>query len=91
MMNPVESLRPGRDDPLTLLGSLYSAVVCDVLDALGYRQQALSSRVRPLTQARRVFGRVFTARAVPTLETPVEPYKLQIAAGADAITGTFRA
>lgn len=62
------------------LSSLYSAVVCDVLDGLGFREQALNGCVRPLTQTRRVYGRVFTARAAPVAEVPAEPYKLQLAA-----------
>ena len=65
---------------ISVLSSLYSAVVCDVLDAMGYREQALGAHVRPLTQARRICGRVATARATPVGEIPAEPYKLQLAA-----------
>ncbi|MBI2948805.1 MAG: RraA family protein [Verrucomicrobia bacterium] len=85
MRNPAGNTRNDLSDVLAALSSLYSAVVCDVLDGLGFRQQALSSRVRPLTRARRVYGRVFTARAVAVTETPREPYKLQLAA-VDALT-----
>jgi len=59
---------------------LYSAVVCDVLDSLGYRTQALPCELRPLTPARRLLGRAFTARAEVVYETPEEPYKLEIEA-----------
>jgi len=52
-MNHIESLE-----------KLYSAVVGDVLDKMGYRAQSLSSRVKALTPARRVCGRIFTAKAV---------------------------
>lgn len=85
MKNPGNS--PGADtrELLTILESLYSAVVSDVLDALGFRHQALANHVRPLSDSRKVCGRVFTARAVPVAKIPAEPYKLQIAA-VDALT-----
>ena len=60
--------------------NLYSAVVADVLDKLGYRNQILSARVKALTPAKRVFGRVFTARAIKVDEVPAEPYKLEMQA-----------
>ncbi len=78
-MNPSQ-IPTQTTDPFNALESLNSAVVCDVLDALGFRRQALGSHVRPLTEERKVCGRVFTARAVPVTEIPAEPYKLQIAA-----------
>jgi 4-hydroxy-4-methyl-2-oxoglutarate aldolase len=74
------------DDPFLILPSLYSAVVSDVLDALGFREQALSHLVRPLTKSKKVWGRIRTARAIPVAEIPAEPYKLQIAA-VDTLNG----
>ena len=68
-MNHIESLE-----------KLYSAVVGDVLDKMGHRAQSLSSRVKALTPARRVCGRIFTAKAVTVDEVPEEPYKLEMAA-----------
>jgi 4-hydroxy-4-methyl-2-oxoglutarate aldolase len=65
---------------LAALESLYVAVVCDVLDGLGFRQQALRHDLRPLTPARKVAGRVFPARAQAVTDIPAEPYKLEIAA-----------
>ncbi len=59
---------------------LYSAVVCDVLDSLGYPNQALPPDLRPLTPAWRLIGRAFTARAAVVNEIPAEPYKLEIEA-----------
>lgn len=67
-------------ETLTALKPLYVAVVCDVLDSLGYRNQALPSRMRPLTPAFRLIGRAFTARAQVISEIPEEPYKLEIEA-----------
>ena len=60
--------------------SLYSAVVADVLDALGYRHQTLRPAVRPLTMAGKVAGRVFPARAEAVTAIPARPYELEIAA-----------
>ena len=62
------------------LEELYSAVVCDVLDGMGFRNQALRHDIRPLTPKQKIAGRVFTARAVTVHEEPAEPYKLEIGA-----------
>ncbi len=62
------------------LEGLYSAVVADVLDTLGYRNQCLDSSIRALTAAGRVAGRVFSARAETVEEVPAEPYKLEMQA-----------
>jgi regulator of RNase E activity RraA len=70
---------------LSQLAPLYSAVVADVLDGLGYRNQTLPSHLRPLTPAQKVYGRVFPAKATTVDEIPAEPYKLEIAA-VDAMT-----
>jgi len=67
-------------DTLDRMQPLYSAVVCDVLDALGYKAQALPSELRPLTPAHRLIGRAYTARAAVVQEIPSEPYKLEIEA-----------
>jgi len=72
-------MQPGSD--LTyLLEPLYSAVVADVLDTLGYREQVLDSRMRPLTPSRRICGRVYPALAQAVSLVPAEPYKLEIGA-----------
>lgn len=69
------------DSDLALrLEGLYSAVIADVLDGLGRRQQCLGSRIRALTPQHKVFGRVFTARAETVSHIPAEPYKLELAA-----------
>ena len=66
-------------DPLPILEKLYSAVVADVLDGLGHRQQTLGANLRDATSARRVCGRVYTAKAEPVDAIPAEPYKLEMA------------
>jgi regulator of RNase E activity RraA len=63
---------------------LYVAVVCDVLDELGYREQAMHQRLRPLLPDRRNCG--FVGRASTVQWMPVEyvdtanPYGLEIEA-----------
>lgn len=68
------------DPQIVRLGKLYSAVVADVLDALGYRKQTLAADIRPLTPARQVCGRVFTAQATTVDHVPAKPYELEIGA-----------
>ena len=67
-------------DYIASLEKLYTAVVADVLDKMGYRNQILSARVRTLTPANQVCGRVFTAQAEPVDTLTDEPYKLEMAA-----------
>jgi 4-hydroxy-4-methyl-2-oxoglutarate aldolase len=62
------------------LETLYSAVVADVLDKMGYRNQILSSKIHALTPVERVSGRVFTAQGAAISEIPAEPYKLEMEA-----------
>jgi 4-hydroxy-4-methyl-2-oxoglutarate aldolase len=84
-MNASTSARPD-DAVLARLRKLYSAVVADVLDALGYRNQTLAADIRPLTPVRQVCGRVFTAQATVVDKVPAKPYELEIAA-VDAMQG----
>ena len=71
---------PRMSDPLSVLEKLYTAVVADVLDELGHRQQTLRADLQAMTPARHVCGRVFTARAETVAAIPAEPYKLELAA-----------
>ena len=75
-----DTIEPLMSNPLDTLDNLYAAVVADVLDALGCRQQTLSAEIAALTPVRRVCGRVFTARAEAVDEVPAEPYKLELQA-----------
>lgn len=63
---------------------LYVAAVCDVLDALGYRHQAMHQRLRPLLPDRRNCGFVGRARTIQWMETDYvdedDPYGLEIEA-----------
>jgi 4-hydroxy-4-methyl-2-oxoglutarate aldolase len=60
---------------------LYSAVLSDTLDALGYTQQVLRPFVRPLDESLVLMGRARTGGFVPVeAPTPDEnPYALEIA------------
>ena len=71
---------PTTEVILSRMAPLYSAVVCDVLYTLGFRQQAMPSTIRPLCPARSISGRVFTARAEVVHAILEGPYKLEIEA-----------
>jgi regulator of RNase E activity RraA len=57
---------------------LYSAVLADVLDSLGYRTSALPPTLRPLRPEWRVFGRAATLRAVTVHTEPEKPYAKEL-------------
>lgn len=64
--------------------NLYVAALCDVLDSLGYRHQAMHHRLRPLLPDRKRCGFVGRARTVRWMETDYvredDPYGLEIEA-----------
>ena len=61
---------------------LYVPAVCDILDALGYRQQAMHQRLRPLLPDVRRCGFAGRARTVRWMDTDyvieADPYGLEI-------------
>lgn len=63
---------------------LYVAAVCDILDTLGYRDQAMHQRLRPLLPDQHACGFVGRARTIRWMETDyideVDPYGLEIEA-----------
>jgi len=63
---------------------LYVAAICDILDALGHRQQAMHQRLRPLLPDMRHCGFVGRARTIRWMEidylVPDDPYGLEIEA-----------
>jgi 4-hydroxy-4-methyl-2-oxoglutarate aldolase len=63
---------------------LYVAAVCDILDSLGYREQAMHQRLRPLLPDIRHCGFVGRARTVRWMEIDYvvedDPYGLEIEA-----------
>ena len=64
--------------------NLYVAAVCDILDSLGYRNQAMHQRLRPLLPDIRTCGFVGRARTFRWMETDYvvedDPYGLEIEA-----------
>jgi regulator of RNase E activity RraA len=57
---------------------LSSAVLADVLDALGHCTSALPAALRPLRPEWRVFGRAATLSAVTVAVEPAEPYTVEL-------------
>lgn len=63
------------------LAAMYTPVVADVLDRLGYREQSLRAEIRPLFPGARAAGVARTVRTIPAPElAPAEPYKGEMAA-----------
>lgn len=63
---------------------LYTAVISDVLDDLGYRHQTLDNGFYPIEEDMVLLGRAFTAVATKVFDVPDAPYKMQMEA-VDAI------
>jgi 4-hydroxy-4-methyl-2-oxoglutarate aldolase len=71
---------PAVSEPTQIPGGVTVAAVCDVLDALGYRNQAMHQRLRPLDPEHASFvGRARTARWMECDYVVTEdPYGLEI-------------
>jgi 4-hydroxy-4-methyl-2-oxoglutarate aldolase len=85
MNNSATSTRmPASDSDLALFKTieeqLYTAVICDALDDLGYRHQAMHQRLRPLFPNISFSGWVRTISCVDVSHTPEEPYAKEIEA-----------
>ena len=57
--------------------TLYSGLICDVLDQMGYRNQYLSGEMNALLPDTVVFGRAFTAVATQVYSMPKDPLTAQ--------------
>jgi regulator of RNase E activity RraA len=63
------------------LARLYTPVVADVLDKLGFRNQCMDARIRPLWPEAKAAGFALTVQTVPARETsPACPYAGELAA-----------
>jgi regulator of RNase E activity RraA len=60
--------------------TLYTAVVCDSLDELGYAAQAMSEWIRPLSPGVCFAGRARTISYVDMYHVPENPYEMEIEA-----------
>jgi 4-hydroxy-4-methyl-2-oxoglutarate aldolase len=59
---------------------LYTSVVSDVLDRLGFLDQAMAARIRPIEPRMRLVGRAHTVLTADVYQRPEEPYSKEIAA-----------
>ena len=57
---------------------LYTAVLADVMDSLGYRNQVMRHDIRPLYPEAKVVGRAATMLGVQAYTLPDEPYMLEL-------------
>jgi regulator of RNase E activity RraA len=73
---------PSTDaERLDLIASrLYAAVLSDVIDGLGFRDQAMDARLRPVWQGATVAGRAHTLLTVDIFELRPDPYRKEIEA-----------
>lgn len=77
---PVEEASSARE-LIGRLAALYTPVVADVLDRLGYRDQSLHADIRPLATGLVAAGVARTVRTIPAADlSPPEPYKGEMAA-----------
>jgi 4-hydroxy-4-methyl-2-oxoglutarate aldolase len=58
---------------------LYTAVLADVMDSLGYPHQVMRHDIRPLYPEAKVIGRAATMLTADVYQTPDDPYKLELA------------
>lgn len=63
-----------------IAGELYTAVISDILDGLGYRDQAMTADIRPVYQGAKVVGRAHTVLSTDVYRIPDEPYETEIQA-----------
>lgn len=59
---------------------LYTGVICDTLDELGYRNQAMNERLRPLVNETVIVGRAKTILAADVYHEHENPYDMEIRA-----------
>ncbi|WP_047151821.1 RraA family protein [Aneurinibacillus tyrosinisolvens] len=59
---------------------LYSAVVADILDEIGYREQIMSHEIRPIDPSCKFMGRALTVLATDVYEIPAFPYQKELEA-----------
>jgi regulator of RNase E activity RraA len=57
---------------------LYTSVLADVMDDLGYRRQVMSHTIRPLFPEAKIAGRAATMLAGEVYDVPAEPFKLEL-------------
>ena len=58
---------------------LYTAVLADIMDSLGYPHQIVQHEIRPLYPEAKVAGRAATMLTADVYQIPENPYKLELA------------
>lgn len=58
--------------------TLYAAVIADILDEMGYRNQVMDAAIRPIQDDAIFVGKARTMLAIPEFHIPEEPYQTQI-------------
>ncbi len=85
--------------PAALLAAT-SAIAADALDALGYREQTMHARLRPVDPGMRLVGRAYPVDVVEDHDVPDQPYEGEMQAlgamgpgdvGVYAVSGDSRA
>lgn len=69
--------RKVKHDPEHLRKTLYTGLICDVLDQLGRHNQALGGGFRTLDEDGALFGRAFTSIGTQVYEMPPNPLAAQ--------------
>lgn len=59
---------------------LFTAVICDVLDDMGYRNQSMTTHIAPIGPDMVVIGRAKTVLAADVYTQPDKPYEMEIEA-----------
>ena len=67
-------------DLLVIREKLYSAVICDALDSLGFRHQAIRSNFRPFTGINKLVGRCKNTLWADMYHEDPRPYELELEA-----------
>lgn len=57
--------------------NLYSGVLCDVMDSMGYRKQCIGQKIMPLKDNTVIFGPAFTSIATVVYSMPESPLTAQ--------------
>lgn len=57
-----------------VMATLYTPVVGDVLDSLGYRHQFLPSEIKPLVTTMKIIGRAMPVLIADVFENPARPF-----------------
>lgn len=69
------------------LEGLHTALLCDVMDGLGFRDSAFGMNIRPVEPSKKLVGTAFTMRCEAVQEPPDKPYQHLLAAYADLGVG----